>query len=775
MAINLYGYNTQRISGISSNMDTETIVNNMMAGDQARLDKLFQQKEKAQWKYDAYTELNTAVASLRNNYLSILGDKSLMKSSAYNAYKVSMAENSAVKVTGTASALPTSFKILSAVKATAASVTAQVDTQQTEIKGIAGQFLRAQATGSQMGKIKNEEIGGEQFIDPMAGTIDSMAELFGLKDGEKLSFAINGETFTFERSATLQDIMDTVNASSEANVDMSYDADSHALSVKSKVVGKDTQLTFANITGTAFGDAEKGFALRNADVQKTSILGGPDAEIDINSWSFGKLMREGLTMPETTMTINGHEFELLDKPIQAVMDEVNNAGLGLTMSYDENAGTFVFRNNADGNVDTAENAPINVSGGLFGEKSIMGVDAGAYNQLGNVKRSDTLMEMARKLGKEVGDTLSVTINGKEFSFNTKNTTLSDMMYKINRDKDAGAVFSYSEMTDSFQISNANTGANEKLSFSGLNDLFGLADAADLAGTDAKLKVVSEGITKEINQASNSFTLDGLSFEITADADFTADGAEGLQVGVERDYQPTIDAVKSFIEDYNKLVGDLTTKYYEKSYSAYPPLTQEQRDAISEKEAEKWDEKAKSGILRNDPVIGGLLNSLRSALYTKVGDTGMSANDLGISTVAWSSDNWRTEQGKLTLDEDKLLAALQENPNAVQEVFTKISTNDDGSTDTSSSVVNGMSVSNSGLLTRMNAFLQNFNMTMRSQNISDTQKAINGYTERMSDLIVKMAEKEERYWAKYSQMETLLTQMQSQQNWLTAQLGLSSQK
>lgn len=771
MAINLYGYNTQRITGISSNMDTETIVNNMMAGDQARLDKLFQQKEKAQWKYDAYTELNTAVASLRNNYLSILGDKSLMKSSAYNAYKVSMAENSAVKVTGTASALPTSFKILSAVKATAASVTAQVDTQQTEIKGVAGQFLRAQATGS----FAPKDADGNPIAITADTTIGDLAEHFGLKAGDKLSFGINGETFTFGQDVTLSTLVSEVNDNENAKVTMDVDYATGAVSIKSDEVGKDTQLSFANITGTAFGDSEKGLGLRNGDVQKVSILGGPDAEIDINSWSFGKLMREGLTMPETTMTINGHEFELLDKPIQAVMDEVNNAGLGLTMSYDKNAGTFVFRNNADGNVDTAENAPINVSGGLFGEKSIMGVEAGAYNQLGNVKRSDTLMEMARKLGKEVGDTLSVTINGKEFSFNTKNTTLSDMMYKINRDKDAGAVFSYSEMTDSFQISNANTGANEKLSFSGLNDLFGLADAADLAGTDAKLKVVSEGITKEINQASNSFTLDGLSFEITADADFTADGAEGLQVGVERDYQPTIDAVKSFIEDYNKLVGDLTTKYYEKTYSAYPPLTQEQRDAISEKEAEKWDEKAKSGILRNDPVIGGLLNSLRSALYTKVGDTGMSANDLGISTVAWSSDNWRTEQGKLTLDEDKLLAALQENPNAVQEVFTKISTNDDGSTDTSSSVVNGMSVSNSGLLTRMNAFLQNFNMTMRSQNISDTQKAINGYTERMSDLIVKMAEKEERYWAKYSQMETLLTQMQSQQNWLTAQLGLSTQK
>ena len=247
----------------------------------------------------------------------------------------------------------------------------------------------------------------------------------------------------------------------------------------------------------------------------------------------------------------------------------------------------------------------------------------------------------------------------------------------------------------------------------------------------------------------------------------------LQVSVERDVEPTISAIKSFIEDYNKLVGDLNGKYYEKAYRTYTPLTEEQRREMSEKEAELWDEKAKSGILRNDSTIGSLLTNLRSALAVKVGDTGMSAYDIGISTVAWKTDSWRTEQGKLQLDESKLRAALEKDPDAVQKVLSAVSTGSDGTADTSVSSVNGTQKSEAGLFTRMNAFFTSFNSTMRSKNIVNEQKSISNYTEKLSEMLTKMSEKEEKYWAQFSKLETALSEMQSQQSWLSSQLGLSA--
>jgi len=86
MAINSLGYNTQRISGLFSGMDTQSLVESMLAADQAKVDNIFRQQEKAQWKLDAYSELNTSVSSLRNTYLSVLGEKSLIKNAAYNSF-----------------------------------------------------------------------------------------------------------------------------------------------------------------------------------------------------------------------------------------------------------------------------------------------------------------------------------------------------------------------------------------------------------------------------------------------------------------------------------------------------------------------------------------------------------------------------------------------------------------------------------------------------------------------------------------------------------------
>ena len=368
----------------------------------------------------------------------------------------------------------------------------------------------------------------------------------------------------------------------------------------------------------------------------------------------------------------------------------------------------------------------------------------------------------------------VTVNGKDFTFNTRTTTLSGMMSTINGDQQAKATFSYSELTDSFQIASDETGSSARLTFDfgELEDVFGLSmnGSASLSGTDALMKVESNGVTREVVQSSNSFTLDGMTFQITGEL---TEAQSPLQVSVERDVEPTISAIKSFIEDYNKLVGDLNGKYYEKAYRTYTPLTEDQRSEMSEKEAELWDEKAKSGILRNDSTIGSLLTNLRSALAVKVGDTGMSAYDIGISTVAWKTDSWRTEQGKLQLDESKLRAALEKDPDAVQKVLSAVSTGSDGTADTSVSSVNGTQKSEAGLFTRMNAFFTSFNSTMRSKNIVNEQKSISNYTEKLSEMLTKMSEKEEKYWAQFSKLETALSEMQSQQSWLSSQLGLSA--
>ncbi|NCB31530.1 MAG: hypothetical protein EOM66_09005, partial [Clostridia bacterium] len=393
-SINLYGYTTQRISGLASGMDTDTIVENLLAAEQAKLNKVYQQKEKAQWKYDAYSELNSAVSSLRSSYLSVLGDNSLLKSSTYNAYTVNMEENSAIKVTGTTNALSSSFQVLSTTKAAAASRTSQVETQQTEIKGLSGQYLRAQVQGA----IALEE--GQTISETT--TIGDLAAQFGLQDGESLSFSINGETFTLAQDTSLEALVGEVNASAAA-ASMEIDYATGTVAFASKTIGTETKLEFSNITGAPFS-SDGGFGLENADVHKESILGNAGAELDIASATFQDLAEAtGLELTGNSFSVNGEAFDITDKSIQTVMDEVNARLEGVTMSYDENDGAFVLRNEPGANAT----ASIQVSGALFGEDSLFGTEEGTYTDSGSVKREDTIAEAVRKLGETVEDEIKL--------------------------------------------------------------------------------------------------------------------------------------------------------------------------------------------------------------------------------------------------------------------------------------------------------------------------------------------------------------------------------
>ena len=750
MAINMNGYSTQRITGLFSGMDTESLVKNLLATEQAKYDKVFQQKEKAQWRYDAYSALNTSVSSLRNDYFSVLGEKSLTKNAAYNAYKVTMDTNSAVRVTGTANAMPTNFRILSASRATAAGVTGIVNSSQTEAAGQSGMYLQAQASGT---------IASDAALSADS-TIAELATQFGLGAGENLSFSVNGETFTFEQSATLAEVQSRINDSEKANATLSIDYANKTFSIKSDTIGSDTALSLGNITGKAFA-TDGGFAMEGPAAKKSVIDG---------SMTFKELasLKGQELSGDYSFRINETDFNITENmTISEVMNQINTSGAGVKMSIDDATGAFIFRNSSG-------TEAIRLEGAIFGKDSVTGIEAGEHTTAGRINRSDSLQTAARKLGHTLSDEVTVTVNGKDFTFNTRTTTLSGMMSTINGDQQAKATFSYSELTDSFQIASDETGSSARLTFDfgELEDVFGLSmnGSASLSGTDALMKVESNGVTREVVQSSNSFTLDGMTFQITGEL---TEAQSPLQVSVERDVEPTISAIKSFIEDYNKLVGDLNGKYYEKAYRTYTPLTEDQRSEMSEKEAELWDEKAKSGILRNDSAIGSLLTNLRSALAVKVGDTGMSAYDIGISTVAWKTDSWRTEQGKLQLDESKLRAALEKDPDAVQKVLSAVSTGSDGTADTSVSSVNGTQKSEAGLFTRMNAFFTSFNSTMRSKNIVNEQKSISNYTEKLSEMLTKMSEKEEKYWAQFSKLETALSEMQSQQSWLSSQLGLSA--
>ncbi|WP_153732364.1 flagellar filament capping protein FliD [Sporosarcina obsidiansis] len=169
---------------------------------------------------------------------------------------------------------------------------------------------------------------------------------------------------------------------------------------------------------------------------------------------------------------------------------------------------------------------------------------------------------------------------------------------------------------------------------------------------------------ETQRTSNTFQISG--FEVTlkqkTDAPVTFSSST--------DSDKVVDTVTQFVNDYNELIANLNSKIKEKNYRDFPPLSDEQKKDMKEKEIELWEEKAKSGTLRNDPAISSMLTNLRS-IMTKVVETTdkdgnkikMSLKDLGIEPSKSYSDN-----GKLTINEDKLREKIAENPNAVYDLI-----------------------------------------------------------------------------------------------------------
>lgn len=297
-----------------------------------------------------------------------------------------------------------------------------------------------------------------------------------------------------------------------------------------------------------------------------------------------------------------------------------------------------------------------------------------------------------------------------------------------------------------------------------------------SGQDAVMDVEINGKRfEDLTRSSNSFDIDGLTINVKGE--FNADGKNTVKEGetyepitftTSTDTDKIVDVIRQFVDDYNEMATEIKNQYStlpaQKSNGAkYEPLTSEQEDQYSESELKAYYEKAKQGILFGDTNLSGMYSKLLSAI-TPGGTDGQTLREIGIGT---SYSNGMTT---LSLDEDKLRAALESDPDKVKNAFTK--SKEGGS-------------SSDGLMTRMQNTLNSYVKTTGEPKGILIQRAgsVKAYTSLNNNTLKtqidnidnqidrwqdKMASQIDRYTQQFSRLEQLIAEMNSQ---TSAMMGL----
>jgi flagellar hook-associated protein 2 len=366
------------------------------------------------------------------------------------------------------------------------------------------------------------------------------------------------------------------------------------------------------------------------------------------------------------------------------------------------------------------------------------------------------LSLAKPLQFNSKGNLSFSINGKTFSF-SKDTTLQNMINTVNADEDAGVTMKYSRLTDKFSVTADSGGASSKVVIKnidgnafGTGSAFGIDDGTYNTGVqDAKVTIDDGSGATTITRDSNNFTIDGMTYDLR---DTTA---SPISFSVNRDYSATTDAVKKFVDATNTLLTKINTYTSAKSYSEdYPPLTEAQKEDMTEEQIKNWETKAKSGVLRHDSTLEKLVSDLKSAFFTSAGGTGDNATSIGLSTASFYSSN----AGQLTLDEDALKSALASDPTKVLNIFTG------GSSSAASD--------QQGVVYKLRSTISSFKKSSTTA-ISTLTTKIDNATTSISDLEDKLSDLSERYYKKFSEMETALSKLNSTSGMLSSLFGSGS--
>lgn len=791
-----------RLGGITSGFDTEAMVTQLLSSYQTRIDKQSQKITKLSWQQSAYQDITKKITEFKNTYFDVLKrDTYLMSPSTFNKFKAdvtatSNADAAGLTVSTTSNSSSGSYKIKlnQAAKASTA--------QGNSITSGNFKLDLDKALSSASGEVKTNDDGSKTWTMNFALDV----QVGGIR--KTISFSadalLGADGNVADKDAAKSSIIDSLNQKLQESFGYSgktsgatgaTDANGKEWFLQVKLgsdgkaefqVGGNASVSVAENKGN-FGLAQPkekvaistGSVVTGVNALQVEI-GGKNVSVAFNGVSSTYYDSKGQTGNEAILAeykelktaAYRKSYNLADNEIvsdeqlekftysneQAAKDK-NAASIkealkgvaGYTFNFD---GTYVTA--ADSNGNSVDFSMTSVEGGTLGLTK-----ASASNKINS---GSTLSDLGFK--PEADGTYKLNINGTEISLDKK-STISSMMSAVNKSA-AGVTMTYSSLTNSFTLESKEFGGAGKVEVgdTSLGRSLGLVDDNGTVGASEGQNAIFEINGQEVYLNDNTYTLDGNTF--TFNDNMTI--GETYTVNIAKDSTTVKDALKKFVESYNKLIDDVYG-YIGKSPAkdddgnTYEPLTDAEKEEMSEDEITKWEEKAKQGVLYNDSTVSTVMSQMRSALYTSVTlDDGSKFGiyNLGIKT----SSEW-SEHGKLQIDENAFDKAFENNEDAIIKLFTD---SDTGMMKKLNSVIDGAVKSRGAANTRGTLVRKAGKADSSVTTDSTIYKEMVKMQDRLKELQDRYDTKEEYWWKVFTNMETAMADLNSQTSYISSYLG-----
>lgn len=712
-----------RMSGLSSGMDTEAIVKELMSAQSLKKNKVVKAKTKLEWTQTKWADLNTKLTGLYNNFVT-----KMQLSTAYKTKKTTISDTSKASVSAKTNAVNGSYTM--------------------EVKNIAtAQYL----TGAK--------------ID--ASATDKLVDLDSSLLNKEISITTGGTTTKFAVTADTT-LKDFTSALQNAGLNASFDDAQKRIFISSKDSG----------VANTFSISTSG--LSNAEVTARGALceaAGYSNMSNTNKASFDEAMQALQTSGVGTDdynkaldTIAKLSYDTKKASADTAAETYVKAKLYSEKysEYEEKARESLKNTylDDDGNLKTGKTQED------YDKAVAKKADTDTVSYISSQLKEDDVklqIEEAAFSGKTEADMadFSEKAVSKYYSSGVKAFTGMD---GVDEDSEKTRMAAYTEKYASV------TDRNEALSSSALTSL-GLADIS----VDADGKVTVNG---GANDSTNTSIPTGMALIEGSDSKIILNGAEltssssvvsanGLEISltsvtkenesvtfsVATDTDAVYDSVKSFLKEYNSVMKEMNTLYNADSAKGYEPLTSQEKEAMSDDEVKEWETKIKNSLLRSDSTLGSIINAMRSAMQTTVEHDGKTyaLSSFGIMT---STDY--TEGGLLHIygdpddsvysaNDDKLKKALESDPDAVIATLTGVFSN----------LRQTMSDKMAG--SKYSSAMTFYNDIKMKSDVKDYESDIKDWEDKLADM-------EDAYYSKFTAMETALAKLQSQQSTMSGLFG-----